>query len=72
MGFLFSACNSDDIGQSILPFLQTKLPKALGVHKKRIHEGVKDEVCHICGTAVFNKYMLQGNLLSGMYWQLFG
>ena len=53
--------------QFILPFLQTKLPKALGVHKKRIHEGVKDEVCHICGTAVFNKYMLQGNLLSGMY-----
>ena len=41
---------------------QTKLAKRLQVHKKRKHEQLREEVCHICGKAFFDKYNLKEHL----------
>ena len=34
---------------------KTKTAKNLTIHKQRRHEGVKTEVCHICGSSFFDK-----------------
>ena len=41
---------------------KTKLAKSLTTHKKRKHEQIREEVCHICGKTFFDKYNLSQHL----------
>ena len=40
-------------------FFQAKFEVNLTRHKKRIHEKLKTEVCHVCGKSYLDKYNLK-------------
>ena len=40
---------------SIVDTFQTKLAKNLTIHKKRVHDKIREEICHVCGKAFFDK-----------------
>jgi hypothetical protein len=51
--------NYDHYSKKHLNFFQAKFEVNLTRHKKRIHEKLKTEVCHVCGKAYLDKYCLK-------------
>ena len=57
--FLLKCNEQDTYIFSIFDTFQTKLAKNLTIHKKRVHDKIREEICHVCGKAFFDKVVLR-------------